>query len=469
MTTRPGDARPFFLDFRCRYPVALRVSMCHNESIPAEIKATPMAMRAGRFVARFWSRLVLFRVHGTRFTLHTEGEVTGVGYAESAERGAERGESDRPERQAVIASLIGRQQPLPLPWQLVRTPAEYRDRDFAHPAELDFSRILTFYRIRWSYEPTTFPLAFSVEGRPSEMFTPDFYLPDHQLYIELTTMRQRLVTRKNRKIRRLRELYPNVQIKLLYRRDYDRLVDAYRQAAPSPAHCRVGRVLFDERQIAARIGQLADAIGTAAAIEPPVPPAAPVDLACSDRPVFAPLIIPGCPPPRFVPSPIEPRREPPIDRAAPLLILEVDRGSALFADSLTTALAAREVAIERDRVILTRHRTVRGERFVRVARAPGLPIAGRRIILVTDVVSTGLSLAYLTCWLKRRGALQIDICTMLDRRAARLVDVPVDYVGFDAPNELLVGFGLHLRRQFRDLPFIASVVAGPAEEIAGSI
>jgi hypoxanthine phosphoribosyltransferase len=77
---------------------------------------------------------------------------------------------------------------------------------------------------------------------------------------------------------------------------------------------------------------------------------------------------------------------------------------------------------------------------------------------VADVVSTGLSLAYLTWWLRQRGARQVEICALLDRQAARLVEVPLRHVGFEAPNELLVGFGLHLRRQFRHLPFIASLV-----------
>ncbi|MEA2510553.1 MAG: hypoxanthine phosphoribosyltransferase, partial [Thermomicrobiales bacterium] len=98
---------------------------------------------------------------------------------------------------------------------------------------------------------------------------------------------------------------------------------------------------------------------------------------------------------------------------------------------------------------------------------PRTLVAGRRILVVTDVVSTGLSLAYLTWWLQRRGARQVEICTLLDRQAARLIEVPVRYVGFEAPNELLVGFGLHLRRQFRNLPYIASLVSAPQPETAG--
>ena len=98
---------------------------------------------------------------------------------------------------------------------------------FAHPSEEEFSRILDFYRIGWEYEPRTFPLAWDGEGHVTEAFTPDFYLPEQDLYVEITTLRQELVTRKNQKVRLLRELYPDIHIKLLDRRDFGRLLDKY--------------------------------------------------------------------------------------------------------------------------------------------------------------------------------------------------------------------------------------------------
>ena len=98
---------------------------------------------------------------------------------------------------------------------------------FAHPFERAFAELLTFYGVPWCYEPTSFALTWTEDGLPREMFTPDFYLPDHRVYIELTAMRQRLVTRKHRKIRRLRELYPQVDVKLLYRRDYERIARSF--------------------------------------------------------------------------------------------------------------------------------------------------------------------------------------------------------------------------------------------------
>jgi hypoxanthine phosphoribosyltransferase len=91
--------------------------------------------------------------------------------------------------------------------------------DFAHPIEEEFAAILDYYGIDWQYEPRSFVLARDEDGAVTEGFSPDFYLPDQDLYIELTTMRPKLITRKNRKIRRLRQLFPEINIKLFKRQD----------------------------------------------------------------------------------------------------------------------------------------------------------------------------------------------------------------------------------------------------------
>jgi len=106
-------------------------------------------------------------------------------------------------------------------------PNERKGIHFAHPSEEEFSRILDFYKIEWEYESRSFPLTWDEEGNVTEAFTPDFYLPGQDLYVEITTLRQELVTRKNQKLRRLRELYPDVQVKLFYRRDFGRLLEKY--------------------------------------------------------------------------------------------------------------------------------------------------------------------------------------------------------------------------------------------------
>jgi hypoxanthine phosphoribosyltransferase len=99
---------------------------------------------------------------------------------------------------------------------------------FANQAELECARILDYYRIPWEYEPTSFVLEQDEDGHVTEAFTPDFFLPEQGLYLEITVMKQSLVTRKNRKLRKLRERYPDVRIKLFYRRDVQRLAERYR-------------------------------------------------------------------------------------------------------------------------------------------------------------------------------------------------------------------------------------------------
>jgi hypoxanthine phosphoribosyltransferase len=95
---------------------------------------------------------------------------------------------------------------------------------FNHPSEEVFANLLDFYRIPWEYEPRSFPLQWDKDGRVIEAFTPDFYLPEFDLYVELTTMKQSLVTRKNRKIKLLRAVYPHINIQVFYQKDYQDLV-----------------------------------------------------------------------------------------------------------------------------------------------------------------------------------------------------------------------------------------------------
>ena len=99
---------------------------------------------------------------------------------------------------------------------------------FANEAELECAKIFDYYRIPWAYEPRTFVLEEDEDGRVVEAFTPDFYLPEQDLYIEVTVMKQSLVTRKNRKLRKIRERYPDVRVKLFYKRDIERLAQRYR-------------------------------------------------------------------------------------------------------------------------------------------------------------------------------------------------------------------------------------------------
>jgi len=95
---------------------------------------------------------------------------------------------------------------------------------FAHASEAEMARILDFYAVRWEYEPHTFPIVWNLEGNVVESFAPDFWLPDLDLYLEMTTLRQKLVRKKNRKLRRVLELYPDLRVKLFYARDFRALM-----------------------------------------------------------------------------------------------------------------------------------------------------------------------------------------------------------------------------------------------------
>ena len=103
----------------------------------------------------------------------------------------------------------------------------YNGIEFAHPSEEQCARILDFYGVKWEYEPRTFPIEWDKEGNVTQSFSPDFYLSDLDLYIELTTMSQKLVTKKNRKVRRLRELHPEINIKIFYQKDFKNLLLKY--------------------------------------------------------------------------------------------------------------------------------------------------------------------------------------------------------------------------------------------------
>ena len=116
---------------------------------------------------------------------------------------------------------------------------------FAHNSERQFAKLLDFYAIEWEYEPRTFVLERDRDGNPVQAFSPDFYLPAYDLYIEITTLNQKLVTKKNRKARRLVELHPEIKIKVLYQRDYLQLLVKYGLEPPSQLADGTGAAKLD--------------------------------------------------------------------------------------------------------------------------------------------------------------------------------------------------------------------------------
>jgi hypothetical protein len=123
-----------------------------------------------------------------------------------------------------------------------QTPADLVE--FAHDSERQFARLLDFYGIAWEYEPKSFPIEFDADREATGWFTPDFYLPDEDMFIEITTMNQKLVTKKNRKVRLLRTNHPHVHCKIFYQRDFLHLLIKYDLEPPdaleeSPAPTRI--------------------------------------------------------------------------------------------------------------------------------------------------------------------------------------------------------------------------------------
>ena len=121
---------------------------------------------------------------------------------------------------------------------VVASGLEYRSpldlTRFAHESERRFARVLDFYDVRWEYEPVEFSLQWDTNGRTVAGFRPDFWLPEQRMFVEVTTLNQRLVTKKNRKVRRMGELYPEVRIKILYQRDTLALLAKYGLAGTDP-------------------------------------------------------------------------------------------------------------------------------------------------------------------------------------------------------------------------------------------
>jgi hypoxanthine phosphoribosyltransferase len=275
---------------------------------------------------------------------------------------------------------------------------------FAHPSEDEFARILDFYGVGWQYEPRSFTLR-EEDGRVREAFTPDFYLPDLDLYLELTTLKQSLVTEKHRKLRRFQELYPDIQIKLLHKSDYLSLLAKYGYGPFSEVEVAgIHEVLFSASAIERRVNELGAAI-----------------------------------------SRDYRDREP--------LLIGVLRGVTVFMADLMRHISL-PVAV--DYMALSSYE---GEQngAVRILKDLDTPLTDRDVVVVEDIVDTGMTLHTLLQELELRGPAGLRVCALLDKRARRLVDVPIDYVGFEVPDEFVVGYGLDFQQKYRNLPFVASL------------
>ena len=273
---------------------------------------------------------------------------------------------------------------------------------FTHNAEYEFARVLDFYGIEWQYEPRSFPLRYEY-GHVSEAFTPDFYLPDLNLYVELTTLKANLTAEKNRKMRLVKELYPEINIIMLKKRDYLRLLAKYGYGPLSPNQVPdIDRVLITTAKLQQRIGELGAQISRDYTGKEPV-------------------------------------------------LIGVLRGVLCFLSDLMRNVS---VPCAVDTMAISSYEG-NGSAAVRILKDLDENVKGRDLILVEDIVDTGMTLNHLVEYLQTKKPASIKICTLLDKRARRLANVPIDYIGFEIPDEFVVGFGLDFRQRFRNLPFIA--------------
>jgi hypothetical protein len=174
---------------------------------------------------------------------------------------------------------------------------------FAHASEAEMARILDFYAVDWQYEPVTFPILWNIEGDVVESFSPDFYLPDLDLFLEMTTLKQRLVRKKNRKLRRLRELYPDIRIKLFYARDFRAMMLKYgRFGLVESLSGTLGQIVPDRSEPRSGVAPIAvaDVIESAGRVESvefaePPEPILPVVVTApsADLPSALPSSVPG--------------------------------------------------------------------------------------------------------------------------------------------------------------------------------
>ena len=281
---------------------------------------------------------------------------------------------------------------------------------FAHPSESEFARILDFYGVKWVYEPRSFPLRWEGD-RAVEMITPDFYFPDLDLYVELTTLRQKLVTEKNRKLRQLRELYPDINVKLLYKRDYHRLLAKYGYGPLAQDDVTsIDHVLINAEQVRNRVMELGrqislDYIGT--------------------QPVLVGVL----------------------------------KGVLCFMSDLM-----RYISLPLSVEFMSISHFGGPEEGVRITKDLDTHISGRHVLMVEDIVDTGMTLNYLLNYLRTRNPASLRVCALLDKRVRRIVDVPLEYVGFEIPDEFVVGYGLDYLETYRNLPFIGVLKPHDAPE-----
>ena len=133
---------------------------------------------------------------------------------------------------AVLAMLDRKVQRLKIAAQTLEETSMNHQTEvavFKNETEEEFAKILDMYNIDWMYEPKTFPIEWDEAGNITMAFSPDFFLPKFNLYLELTTMEQKYVTKKNKKARKVMELYPGTNVRIVYKKDFLELAQRFKQ------------------------------------------------------------------------------------------------------------------------------------------------------------------------------------------------------------------------------------------------
>ena len=283
--------------------------------------------------------------------------------------------------------------------------SDMRPSSFSHPSEEEFVKLLDFYRIEWLYEPRSFPLAWQ-NGKVTEMFTPDFYLPELDLYIELTTIKQRLITEKNRKLRQVKQLYPGINIKLLNKSDYFKLLAKYGYGPLGDSKVAgIDKVLFSHTQIQRKVRALAKRIST--------------------------------------------------DYAGKQLVLVgVLKGVICFMSDIMQHIS---IPLTTEFMAISYYGGNTVERAVKITKDIDSSIADYHVLMIEDIVDTGMTLNYILQHLSAHNPASLRVCTLLDKKVRRLIDVPIDYIGFEVPDEFVVGYGLDYNGRYRNIPFIGAL------------
>jgi hypoxanthine phosphoribosyltransferase len=141
-----------------------------------------------------------------------------------------------------------------------------------------------------------------------------------------------------------------------------------------------------------------------------------------------------------------------------LLLVGVLKGAVFFLADLMRHL---EVSCEVDFMAVSSYgASTDSSGVVRILKDLDAPIEGRDVLIVEDIVDSGLTLSYLFRMLRARGPASLEVCALLTKPERREIDLPIRYVGFEIPNRFAIGYGLDYAERYRNLPYVAVLVGG---------